>query len=151
MIKRAPREPANDPVRELAMNEIRVLQLCSKSKLVVELEDYFEEEDSIYTVHQHVSKSLRDYVTKSGRSVEPIAEKEAVLYIHQLARTLEKLHSKYIVHRDLWMDAVKVKVKKSRIYLLIGQFDFSLQLKKNHTVQQSFNVMRPLAPEILAG
>ena len=117
------------------MNEIRVLQLCSKSKLVVELEDYFEEEDSIYTVHQHVSKSLRDYVTKSGRSVEPIAEGEAVLYIHQLARTLEKLHSKYIVHRDLWMDAVKVKVKKSRIYLLIGQFDFSLQLKKNHTVQ----------------
>ena len=151
MIKRAPREPANDPVRELAMNEIRVLQLCSKSKLVVELEDYFEEEDSIYTVHQHVSKSLRDYVTKSGRSVEPIAEEEAVLYIHQLARTLEKLHGKYIVHRDLWMDAVKVKVKKSRIYLLIGQFDFSLQLKKNHTVQQSFNVMRPLAPEILAG
>jgi serine/threonine protein kinase len=51
MIKRAPREPANDPVRELAMNEIRVLQLCSKSKLVVELEDYFEEDDSIYTVH----------------------------------------------------------------------------------------------------
>jgi hypothetical protein len=33
------------------MNEIRVLQLCSKSKLVVELEDYFEEDDSIYTVH----------------------------------------------------------------------------------------------------
>jgi len=57
------------------------------------------------------------------------------MYLHQLAKAMQKLHSKFVVHRDLWMDAVKVKVKKSRIYLLLDKFDFSLQLKKNHTVQ----------------
>ena len=54
--------------------------------------------------------------------------------LQQLGKTLSKLHSKYIVHRDLWMDAIKVKIKKRRIYLLLGHFDFALQLKKNHTV-----------------
>ena len=53
MIKQAPSGPKEDPVYGLAMNELRVLQLCSKSKLVIELEDYFEEGDSIYTVHKH--------------------------------------------------------------------------------------------------
>ena len=46
------------------------------------------------------------------------------------------------------MEAIKVRSKKQKFYLQIGQFDFSLQLKKNHNVLQTFNVSRPLAPEI---
>ena len=68
MLKTAPRFPDEDPVRQLAMNELKVLQNCSKSRTVVELEDYFEEGDLSYTIHNNIQKSLRDYVTKSGRN-----------------------------------------------------------------------------------
>lgn len=68
-----------------------------------------------------------------------------------MAKALSKLHSKYIVHRDLRCEAIKVKIKKERIYLLLDNFDLSLQLKKNHNVLQTFNVSRTLAPEIEGG
>lgn len=151
LIKTAPRTPADDPVRQLALNELKVLQNCSKSKTVVELEDFFEEGELTYTVHKYMSKSLRDYVTKGGRSSNPVPEQETIQYVQQLVKSLHKLHSRYIVHRDLRMDAVRLKIKKKRVYLYIGQFDFALQLKKNHTVLQTFNVTRPLAPEIQSG
>ena len=102
-------------------------------------------------VYKYASKSLRDFITKNGKSNEPCPQEEACQFLSQLARALQKLHSKFIVHRDLRMEAIKVRSKKQRVYLQIGQFDFSLQLKKNHTVLQTFNVSRPLAPEIQAG
>ena len=49
------------------------------------------------------------------------------------------------------MDTVKVRTKRQREYILLDHFDFSLQLKKNHTVEQAFNVKRPVAPEIKTG
>ena len=73
-------------------------------------------------------------MTRNGSSVEPVPEDEAVMYVHQIAKAMQKLHAKYVVHRDLCIDAVKVKVKRDRTYLLLDKFDFALQLKKNHTV-----------------
>lgn len=55
------------------------------------------------------------------------------------------------MHRDLRLNSIKVRSKKKQVHLQFGSFDFALQLKKNHTVTQTFNVTRPLAPEIRAG
>jgi len=49
------------------------------------------------------------------------------------------------------MEAIKVKIKRDKLYPMLDNFDLSLQLKKNHTVLQTLNVSRQLAPEIEAG
>lgn len=67
-----PRTPVNDPIRELAMNELKVLQHCSKCKFCVELVDYFEEDDSVYLVSKYSSKTLRSYVSK--KKIEKFSE-----------------------------------------------------------------------------
>lgn len=79
MIKSAPREPLDDPVRELAMNAVKVLQHCSKCKFCVELTDFFEEDDKLYTVHKYVSLTLREYLAQT--SPAGLTEKEALVLI----------------------------------------------------------------------
>ena len=58
---------------------------------------------------------------------------------------------KCIVHRDLRLGAIKISKKKDSVQVLIGQFNLAHILKKNHTIQQNFNMDRWLAPEIVEG
>lgn len=55
-------------------NELRVLQHCTKSKFIVELEDYFEEDGKVYLIKKHISKNLRDFVKRSKKHDGPLTE-----------------------------------------------------------------------------
>ena len=133
------------------MNELKVLQTVNKYKFCNELIDFFEDDDSIYLVSKYSAKTLRAYVEM--RKIENFSEQEACGFLAMIAYSLDKLHSKQIMHRDLRMESVTVKVKSNnRLFLTLSSFDFTFQnKKKNYTVQQSFNVSRSLAPEMKAG
>ena len=58
---------------------------------------------------------------------------------------LDKLHSKLIMHRDLSIENLNVKIKKTKsreggskekVYITLSQFNLAHQLKKGHAVQQ---------------
>ena len=72
-------------------------------------------------------------------------EEEAYKFIGQIALCIEKLHSKLIMHRDLSMDSVNIKIKKikssgaaskEKVYVTLNSFILANQLKKGHAVQQ---------------
>ena len=131
------------------MNELKVLQHCNKCKFCVELVDFFEEGDCVYLISRYSPKTLRSYVAK--QEIEHFTEEEACRFLSQIAFSIDKLHSKFMMHRDLRMESVTVKIKKERLYVTLSSFNFAYQLKKNHTVKQSFNVKRSMAPEVRAG
>ena len=111
------------------MNELKVLQILNGSKYFVELLDYFTDNENIYLVNKHSSKTLRSVIAKTASPLLP--EDQVRLILVKIAKCLSKLHSKFIVHRDLRMDAIKVKSKKTKLKFQIGCFDFAYCLKKN--------------------
>ena len=151
--------PANNPFAELATNSLKVLQSINKCKFTVELVDYFEEDDKIYLISGHSNKSLRNYIVY--KKIVRMPEKKVCEFIGQIALCVEKLHQKLIMHRDLSIDSVNIKIKKTkniaksavkeRVYVTLSQFSLAHQLKKDYAVQQQFNLDRNVAPEIKNG
>ena len=133
-MKQVPRNPPNNPLLELAHNELKVLQHTIKCKFIVELVDWFEEDEYAYLISKHSNKTLRNYI--AHRKVERFSEEETCKFIGQIAFCLDKLHAKFIMHRDLSVDSLTVKIKreKERIYVTLCSFNFAYLLKKNHTV-----------------
>ena len=80
----------------------------------------------MYLVTKYVNTSLKDYLLKANRKGTPISLAEQCLFLQQIAKGLSKLHSKYIVHRDLRIEAIKVKTKKQKLYMQIGNLDFAI-------------------------
>lgn len=74
-----PRRPANNPIAELALNQLKVLQSVSKCKFTIELVDYFEEDDHIYLVSGHSNKTLRNYIIY--KKIERMPEEEVYKFI----------------------------------------------------------------------
>lgn len=80
-----------------AMNEIKILQDMN-SKYVVELFEWFEDDDNLYIVMEYIPNgSLQNHVACMGSISEVVAKK----YIYQLLLTMDLLHSKNIMHRDI--------------------------------------------------
>ena len=79
-IKIVPRTPDDDPVRELALNELKVLQYCNKCSFCIELIDFFEDDQQSYLVTRYISKTLQDYAMSSSKT--QVSEKKAcqILY-----------------------------------------------------------------------
>ena len=86
-----PAKPEDNPILELAMNEVKVLQHTNKCKFVVELVDWFEEGDHTYLICKYSNKTLRNYLV-NHRKVERLSEQETYKFIAQIAFCLEKLH-----------------------------------------------------------
>ena len=89
-VKQAPRWPANNPIRELMLNELKVLQHTTKCKFCVELVDYFEEDDHVYLISRYSNKTLRNYITH--KQIERMTEEESYKFVGQIAFCLDKLH-----------------------------------------------------------
>ena len=110
------------------MNELKALQITATSSYFVQLTDYFEDEKNIYMVRKYFSKTLKSVVAKMADPLlpEPLVQN----FIAQTAKALSKLHQRNIVHRDLRMEALKIRSKK-KLVLQLGSFDFAYCLKKN--------------------
>ena len=70
--------------------------------------------------------SLRSYCSKLSKDKINCKVSIAALMIKKLARSLYKLHSERIIHRDVCMENIAVKVsKEDQVKLQIANFDFA--------------------------
>lgn len=79
------------------MSEIEILKSI-EFKHIVEVFEWFEDENNLYIVMEYLSNgSLQHMVSSAG----PIKEMVAKKYIYQLLLTIDFLHQKQIMHRDI--------------------------------------------------
>jgi len=84
--------------RSEVMKEIEVYHLCEGHPNIVELLEYFEEDDKFYLVFEKISGgSLLQHIQKRRR----LSEAQASVVISNLAESLTLLHSQGIAHRDI--------------------------------------------------
>ena len=80
------------------LNEARVLAKFSNVPGIVTVRDYFEENDTAYIVMEYLDGiNLKRYVKKNG----PFGAEEIGQKMIPLLNSLNKIHSKNLIHRDI--------------------------------------------------
>ena len=80
------------------LREAKTLQKLNKVKQVVNVIDYFEENNTAYMVMEFIEgKTLKDHVREKGY----LSQAHAIKYLNQIAHGLKEIHKHQIIHRDI--------------------------------------------------
>ncbi|GIL72881.1 hypothetical protein Vretifemale_3169 [Volvox reticuliferus] len=97
-VKKMKDVPATDEEGEIAMREVRVLQLAKHVNIVNLLEAYKSQSGRLYLVFEYVERTLLQEL-KANRSGMPPGTVKSITW--QLLQALGYLHRKQIIHRDV--------------------------------------------------
>ena len=98
------RQEAFEKAKKKFMREARLLGDMSEEPGVVQVLDYFEENNTAYIVMAYVSgSSLSEYFRKKGR----IAPVQMFQILFSLMQTLDKVHKYGVIHRDISPENIK--------------------------------------------
>ncbi len=89
---------------EVFVNEARVLGTMSTDPVIVNVSDFFRENNTAYIVMEYLQgMTLAEYMSKKGRLFE---EKQALAILKKIANPLHELHELGMLHRDISPDNV---------------------------------------------
>lgn len=89
---------------EVFVNEARVLGTMSTDPVIVNVSDFFRENNTAYIVMEYIQgMTLAEYMNKKGRLFE---EKHALSVVKGIANPLQELHELGLLHRDISPDNV---------------------------------------------
>lgn len=98
------------------LTEARSIAQFGKAKDIVNVYDYFEENNTAYIIMEYIDGTLlQDYLEEHGR-MEPAA---ALQLISHIIEPVKKIHAQGIIHRDLSPDNIFISGENS-----IKIFDF---------------------------
>lgn len=97
------------------LEEARNMALFSKDQDIINVYDFFEENDTAYIIMEYVDAPLLKDRLKEGR----LSEEEACGYMQALLQALDKVHRQGIIHKDISPDNLFLTGKDS-----IKLFDF---------------------------
>lgn len=100
--------------KERFLSEARTLARFSEEPGVVSVMDYIEENDTVYLVMEYLrGETLQNYL--KGHST--LHTDEAFTMLEPVIKTLEKIHSAGVIHRDISPDNIMV-LKNGRLKLM---------------------------------
>ena len=92
------------------------------------LVDLFEDDSKLFIViKNNSSDSLREFLAKNSS----LNGCDVLKIMTTLISTIKSLQLKNIVHRQLTLDAIKIKKKKDQYTVVLGCFDCAIMLKKD--------------------
>ncbi|MDE6851085.1 MAG: serine/threonine protein kinase, partial [Lachnospiraceae bacterium] len=128
-----------DKVQRFLM-EARSIARFGKAKDIVNVYDYFEENNTAYIIMEYVDDPLlQDYLEQNGR----LDAETACRITESIVEAVKKLHAKGIIHRDVSPDNIFIAPDYS-----IKLFDFgSAHIEDSQTIEEK--VIKPgyTAPE----
>jgi len=110
--------------RTKLLKEIEIYHLCRGQQNIIQLIEYFEEEEGFYLVFEKINGGP---LLKHIQQRICFTEKEASKIITQLAEAIKHLHEKGIAHRDIKPDNVLCVNNNSPCPVKLCDFDLSSQ------------------------
>uniref|UniRef100_A0A0B7B9H0 Protein kinase domain-containing protein n=1 Tax=Arion vulgaris TaxID=1028688 RepID=A0A0B7B9H0_9EUPU len=108
--------------RSKVFKEIEIFHQCQGSENILNLVEYFEEDDIFYLVFDKMEGgTLLSNIESRGH----LSEYEASLVVKEIARALDYLHSKGIAHRDLKPENILCQRLGEVVPLKICDFDLA--------------------------
>lgn len=113
------------------IDEARVLAKFSGEDGIVDVRDYFEENNTAYIVMEFLDgKDLKQLVTEQGK----LPADQAVKLLLPVMESLEKVHRHGLIHRDISPDNIRMAGKKVKLLDFGAARDFSYEGNKTMTV-----------------
>ena len=91
--------------RERFLNEARVLARFSGESGVVDVRDFFEENDTAYIVMEYLDgMDLKNYLKRNGK----LTVEQTINLLMPVMNSLKKIHSQNLIHRDISPDNIMI-------------------------------------------
>uniref|UniRef100_A0A8C6V5S9 non-specific serine/threonine protein kinase n=1 Tax=Neogobius melanostomus TaxID=47308 RepID=A0A8C6V5S9_9GOBI len=114
--------------RSRVFREVEMLYQCQGHSNILELVEFFEEEDKFYLVFEKLrGGSILAHIHKRQR----FSEREACLVVQDIASALDFLHNKGMAHRDLKPENILCKGADKISPVKICDFDLGSGIKLN--------------------
>ncbi|KAF8794105.1 Serine/threonine-protein kinase Nek8 like protein [Argiope bruennichi] len=107
--------------RQVSMNEAKVLSMLDHPNVVAYYESFLEDKTMIIVMEYVQGGTLFDYLVQ--RNGKLMTEEEVLHYFGQMVYTLQHVHSKLILHRDLKSQNILLNERKNIVK--IGDFGIS--------------------------
>lgn len=115
-------EKSDSLSRSKVFKEIEIFHICHGNENILNLVEYFEEEDRFYLVFDKMKGgTLLANIERRGH----LCEREASLVVRDIAKALDFLHSKGIAHRDLKPENILCERLDEVVPLKICDFDLA--------------------------
>ena len=145
-IKIIKKEKAKQNDIELVRTEIDIMKLCHHPN-IVKLLDHFENAEYIFIVMEYIpGGDLGEYMKKNKYN---FSEKQASIFIKQIALGLNYLHQFGIIHRDLKPENIMLTEKSENGKVKIMDFGLSKILGNHEKSVDGFGTLTFVAPEVL--
>ncbi|XP_025109273.1 MAP kinase-interacting serine/threonine-protein kinase 1-like [Pomacea canaliculata] len=145
-------EKCNSLSRSKVFKEIEIFQICKGRENILNLVEYFEEDDRFYLVFDKmVGGTLLANIERRGH----LTEREASLVVRDIAKALDFLHSKGIAHRDLKPENILCERAEEVVPIKICDFDLASAIKCDSDGTKTPELLTPvgsaeyMAPEVV--
>lgn len=121
-----------DSGRERFMREAKILAKFAGSTGIVDVRDFFEENNTAYIVMEYLDgKTLKDYLKTNGK----LTDEQTISLLMPVMESLKKIHTQGLIHRDISPD--NIMLVDGRVKLL----DFGAARNVSATANNSLSVM----------
>jgi MAP kinase interacting serine/threonine kinase len=112
--------------RQRVLKEIEIFHHCQGHENILQMVEYFEEDDKFYLVFEKMEGgTLLDCILSRGH----LTEREASLVIRDIASGLDFLHKKGIAHRDLKPENILCVMAGQLTPVKICDFDLGSEIR----------------------
>lgn len=147
IIKQIPVEQMTKDERQAALNEVKVLSMLDHPNIIRYYENFLEDKALMIVMEYAEGGTVFEYLQqRNGRLLE---EEEILKFFAQMLLSLQHVHSKQILHRDLKTQNILLDKKKEAVK--IGDFGISKVLLSKSKAYTVVGTPCYISPELCEG
>ncbi|CAL1542439.1 unnamed protein product, partial [Lymnaea stagnalis] len=147
IIKQIPVEQMTKDERQAALNEVKVLSMLHHPNIIQYFENFLEDKALMIVMEYAQGGTLLDFLqSRNGILLE---EEEILKFLAQMLLSLQHVHSKQILHRDLKTQNILLDKKKEIVK--IGDFGISKVLSSKSKAYTVVGTPCYISPELCEG
>lgn len=147
IIKQIPVQQMTREERQSALNEAKVLSMLEHPNIIEYYENFLEDKALMIVMEYAEGGTLFDYLQQRGNSL--LDEDEVLYLITQILLSLQHVHSKQILHRDL--KTQNILMNKDRDVVKTGDFGISKILSSKSKAVTVVGTPCYISPELCEG
>ncbi|KAL4236853.1 Serine/threonine-protein kinase Nek8 [Mactra antiquata] len=147
IIKQIPVEQMTKDERQAALNEVKVLSMLSHPNIIEYYENFLEDKAMMIVMEYAPGGTLLDYLQSQGTTL--LEEEEILHFFAQMLLSIQHVHSKQILHRDL--KTQNILLDKMKKVVKIGDFGISKVLSSKSKAYTVVGTPCYISPELCEG
>ncbi|BFY99642.1 hypothetical protein BsWGS_02682 [Bradybaena similaris] len=147
IIKQIPVEQMTKDERQAALNEVKVLSMLHHPNIIQYFENFLEDKALMIVMEYAQGGTLLDFLQNQNGCL--LEEEDILKFLAQMLLSLQHVHSKQILHRDLKTQNILLDKKKEIVK--IGDFGISKVLSSKSKAYTVVGTPCYISPELCEG